>query len=170
MIKKALVASSIILLSTAAQAEGGYLGLSAGQTDVDISGFDTGTSFSVTGGFKVNSNFSLEASYIDFGESSDSIAPVWTLKSDAINLSAVGLVPITQSVDIFAKMGLLMWNASIDQAGTGEIASDDGQDISLGLGISANLAEHFSIIFEYQKFELDDVDLSNISLGGRYNF
>lgn len=170
MKRKALVMSSLLAFSIGANAEGGYIGLSVGQTDVDISGFDDGTSIALVGGYRVNSNFAIEASYIDLGESEDDIAPVWTLEADGFNFSAVGIIPVNEQVEIFGKIGMFMWDVTLDEAGTGEIASDDGTDISFGVGGSVKLAEQFSLVLEFQRFDIDGDDVDNISLGGRINF
>lgn len=170
MLRKALIASSILLLSATANAEGGYIGLSVGKSDVDLYGFDDGSSMAITGGYKINPNFAVEASYVDLGDSSDNIAPVWTLEASGLNFAAVGILPINQKVDLFGKVGLFMWDASLNEAGTGEIASDDGTDLSFGFGLTGKLTEQFGLTFEYQQFELDDVDVSNISFGARLNF
>lgn len=47
-----------------------------------------------------------------------------------------------------------MWDATLDEAGYGEIGSDDGTDISLGLGALVNLTDQFDVVFEYQRFDL----------------
>lgn len=170
MYKKAILASSIVLLSATASAEGGYLGLSVGQTDVDLSGFDDGDSIAISGGYKFNKNFAIEAAYVDLGESEDDIDPVWTLEADGFNFSAVGIIPVNEKIDIFGKVGIFMWDVSLDEAGYGELASDDGTDLSFGIGASANLTEQFGLVFEYQRFDLDDDDVTNISIGARFNF
>jgi len=174
MFKKALIASSILLLSATVNAEGGYFNLSVGQTDIDTKDFDDGDSFAVALGYKVNKNFALEASYIDLGESEDNIDPVWTVEGHGFNLSFVGILPVHEKIDIFAKAGVFMWDISLNEAGTGELATDNSTDLSLGLGISANLTDQFSIVFEYQEFQIEDEvfdgDISNISIGARFNF
>lgn len=149
---------------------GGYVGASLGKTDVDIPGFDDANSIAFTGGYKVNRNFAIEASYLDLGESEDDITPVWTIEVDGINLSAVGIMPVNEQIDIFAKVGMYMWNISVSEAGFGEFYSEDGTDLSFGFGASVNVTPQFGLVFEYQKFEVDDEDISNISLGARLNF
>ena len=149
---------------------GGYIGASIGQTDVDVPGFEDARSIAISGGYKVNKNFSLEASYIDLGESEDNIDPVWTVEIDGFNFSAVGIIPANKQVDLFAKVGIYMWDVSISESGFGEFYSEDGTDLSFGLGVSVNLTEQFGLVFEYQKFDVDDEDLSNISLGAKVYF
>ncbi len=79
-------------------------------------------------------------------------------------------MPVNEQVDLFAKAGMYMWDVSVSEAGFGEFYSEDGTDLSYGFGASINLAKQFSLIFEYQKFDVDDEDVSNISLGARFNF
>ena len=169
MLKKALIASSI-LLSSAAFAEGGYIGVSVGQTDLDVSGFDDGDSLAFAAGYRINENFALEASYLDLGDSEDDIDPVWTVESDGFNFAVVGIIPVGEMVEIFGKAGVLMWDLSVSEAGYGEFYSEDGNDISLGFGATVNFTKQFAMVFEYQSFEIDDEDVSNISLGARLNF
>lgn len=170
MFKKTLLASSILLLVSTAQAEGGYIGASIGQTDVDIPTFSDGDSLAFTAGYRIDKNFAFEASYIDLGEFDDDIAPVWTIKADGFNFAAVGIIPINNTFEVFGKVGMYIWDFSVSEAGFGEFYSSDGNDISFGFGASANLTDQFNLIFEYQKFEVDDQDASNISFGARLNF
>lgn len=170
MIKKAVFSSLFFLVSAAASAQGGYVGLSVGQTDVDLTGFDDGRSLAIVAGFKINENFAMEGSFVDLGEAEDDIPPVWTLAADGINLAAVGIIPVNETVDIFGKLGVFMWDLTLDQAGAGEIGSNDGTDLSFGFGIAANLTKQFGLVFEYQNFELDSQDVTNMSIGARINF
>lgn len=170
MLKKALITSCILLLASTANAEGFFIGGSTGLTDIDVPGFDDGISIAITGGYKVNKNFSLETSYLDLGESEDDIVPVWTIEVSGINLSAVGILPANDKLDIFGKVGIFIWDVTLDEAGTGEIDSDDGTDISLGFGAAINITDQFTLLAEYQKFDLDGDDVTNISIGGRMNF
>lgn len=162
----AFALSSFATLSAA----GGYVGASVGQTDVKMSGFDNGTSLSVSGGYKFHPNFALEASYINFGDTEDNIAPIWTLEADGFNVSAVGILPAVENVDLFAKVGAFMWDAELDESGFGKRDKDSGTDLSYGVGASVNLTDQFSVLVEYQGFGIYDENFSNISLGARFNF
>jgi len=164
------IVSCVFVASASISHAGGYVGASIGKADIDIPGFDAGSSISISGGYKLNKNFALEASYLDLGESEDNIAPVWIVEIDGINLSAIGILPANGAIDLFAKVGMYMWDVSVSEAGFGEFYSKDGADLSLGFGASMNLTEQFGLVFEYQKFDVDDEDVSNISLGARFNF
>lgn len=153
-----------------AQGVGPYLTISIGQTDVDVPYFDDGTSFSLGAGYSLNKNFALEASYIDFGESDDGIPPVWTLSADAVVLSVVGKIPFNPIVSGYAKLGFAAWDAEVEEDGFGQIFSDDGTDITYGLGILFNTAGQVLGFIQYQSYELDDIDLDNVSVGAQINF
>jgi len=40
----------------------------------------------------------------------------------------------------------------------------------MGIGISADITEEFSLALAYQNFDLDSDPLTNMSIGGRYHF
>ena len=170
MLKKTFLATSMLLLASGVQAGGGYIGASIGQTDLDVPGLSKGDSFAFTGGYRVNENFAVEAAYINLGDSDDGIAPVWTVETTGLNFSAVAIAPLNDTVEVFAKLGMYSWDLSIEEAGFGEFYSNDGNDVSAGVGILANLSDQFSLVFEYQSFEVDEEDASNISFGARANF
>lgn len=162
----AFALSSFASLSVA----GGYVGASVGQTDVKMSGFDNGTSIALSGGYKFHENFAVEASYINLGDTDDNIAPTWTLEADGFNFSAVGILPVVENVDAFAKVGAFMWDVALDESGYGQRDKDSGTDLSYGLGASITITEQFSAVIEYQGFNVYDENFSNISLGARFNF
>lgn len=97
----------------------------------------------------------------------DNVINEYTLEASGFNFSVVGIVPANEQIDFFGKLGVFTWDASIDQASSGEISSDDGTDIIYGFGVTAKLSKQFNAIFEYKSFDLDGVDISNVSLGAR---
>ncbi len=164
------IAACILATSASFSQANTYVGLSIGKTDINSPIADDGNSIAITGGHKLNKNFAIEASYMRLGEWKDNIAPVWTLKLSGFNFAAVGIIPINDEVDIFGKFGMFMWEATLDEAGTGEIASNDGTDNSIGFGVSINLSNQSSLVLEYQEFDIDGDDISNVSIGARVNF
>lgn len=166
-----LIVCFFVLGSTVyAQGTGPYFTASIGQSDVDVPGFDKGTSFSLGGGYSFNQNFAAEISYIDLGDSEDDIAPVWTISADGLLMNVVGKAPFNEKVSGFAKLGMFAWDATLDEAGTGQIDSDDGTDLFYGIGIMFNANEKMTLNFQYLMFELDDVDVDNISVGINVGF
>ncbi len=168
--KMKYLAASMLAVSTTLSHAGGYIGASVGQTNIDFDGFDDGTSMAIVGGYKINKNFAVEGSYINLGDFEYDIPPVLTLEADGFNFAAVGIIPVNEKVNVFAKAGMFMWDVTLEAAGNGEIGSNDGTDFSFGFGASVNLTDQFGLVLEYQKFDLDDQDVSNISFGARLNF
>lgn len=165
--KKFLLATSVFF-STATFA-GGYIGGSVGMSDAS-DGFDDGTSFALTAGYEINPNFALEASYVDLGDMEDDIAPVWTISADGFNFSAIAKAPVAESVELFGKVGLFVWDATVEEDGYGELGSEDGTDISLGFGVAAEVMPNLSVVAEYQRFKIEDGDVNNYSIGAKYKF
>ncbi len=182
MFKKTILASSIMLITTAASASGGYIGASAGLTDYDVRSLDDGSSIELTGGYKFGNYFAIEASYIDLGDADidfgemDDVAS-GSVNIDGLNVSAVGLIPLGDTVTLYGKAGFFQWDsegharADLGEFGIQEQSfSDSGTDLSYGLGVSVNLSEKFSLGLEYQSFSIEEEDPTNISLGAQFNF
>lgn len=164
------LAISALALSASAAHAGGYVGAAIGQTNVDTSGFDDPISFSISGGYRIHNNFAVEASYINLGESDNDLAPVWTLEADGFNLSVVGIAPISEQWELYGKLGMFLWDFTLEEENFGTLAADDGSDISFGVGASFKMSDALSIAAEYQRFDVADVDVSNFSLGVRFSF
>jgi OmpA-OmpF porin, OOP family len=160
--------------ATHAQETGAYLDASIGRSDINESGWDNGTSFSFGAGYSFNEFISAEARYIDFGEFDDDVAPVWTLSGDAFVVDLVASYPLSDRVSVFAKLGFFSWDAEVTQAGFGELASDDGTDLTYGAGLAYSFTDRFSSYFQFKRyaFEVDDedLDLDDIGIGFQYRF
>lgn len=146
-----------------------YVGASIGQSEFDYSSFEKDRSFSITGGYKINKNVAIEASYIKLGDFESN--QFLDVEIKGFNFSAVGILPVSDKVNFFAKAGMFWWDAT----NIGNIGKRDGNDISFGFGVSVNgtavnLSEQFDLVLEYQKLEFDEFEGSNISLGARFNF
>lgn len=166
MFKKALVVSSFILLSSAAYAEGGYIGASVGQTTLDGLGFDKGDSLSFTGGYRMSRGFAAEVSQVDLGKFESSFGgSAISTEVSGLNLSAVGLLPIGDRVDLFGKLGLFMSKTTVNAFGAK--GSTDDTALSYGFGAAAHITRNFTVVLESNIYA---VDLTNVSLGGRLRF
>lgn len=169
-----LFASLALSSITTIAAAGPYVGANIGQADYDTPGFDDPTSYTILAGYNVTENFGLEMSYTDFGESDDGIAPVWTLDGDGFGIAAVGKYPLAENFEIFAKLGLIDWEVSLDEDGYGELAKADGTDVTIALGAAYSITTNLDLVAQYQTFEADSdgdsSDVTNLSIGLNYNF
>lgn len=173
-----------------AQDKGFFIGASIGQTDVDeeivnqqvidaggnVDGEDT--AWKIYGGYMFNRHFGVEVSYIDAGEVSYSGTfaglPVTGGKVElsAWNVSALGVLPISEQFSIFGKVGLFKWEAQYSDT-TGGIpfsADDDGTDASFGVGLAWNFTRNLALRAEYEFFKTDEADVNLLSLGVVWKF
>ena len=151
---------------------GGYVGVSMGNTDFDAP--EDGTSFEIKGGYALSDSFAIQASYVEFGDIDDNDPPVWTLESDAIELSVVGSYVISEKLNLTGLLGVAFWDISIDEAGFGSLGSIDGEDLVVGLGLSYSASDSVSLELQYKDYSIsiedEDLDVSNISAGVKFRF
>jgi hypothetical protein len=178
-----------------------YASVTAGRAEVDLgvssgTGYtvdDTDTAFGINIGVNINKNFAIEFGYKDFGEagikatSTLNVAPITfnagsalTSKADGWNLGVVGILPVSDSFDVFAKAGLLKWDAEYTLTGSGTVGSqsysgsfsfdEDGTDAYYGLGGKYHLTETFDLGVEFVRYEVDDADVDVVNAVLLYNF
>lgn len=168
--KKLILAVTLLASTNVIASEGGYGGLSVGQTDYDADGFDSATSFAIVAGYRFSEKFAIEGQYLLAGESDDDEPPVWTIDGNAVGLSLVGFIPLNDTAELFGKVGLAKMDASIDEDGYGELASEDSTDLTYGVGVQFSASESAKFVAEYQMFDFDGDNVSNVSVGFRFNF
>jgi len=157
------IASAGLVASPAHAAEDGfYAGAGLGYFQLDLGdGWDAGdTAFKVEGGYNFGRYFAADVEWID-GGSLESEGLQWDL--DGWNFSLVGRYPIDQQFDVFAKLGAFMWNADGKSCNYAFCAGNqDGTDFSWGLGAGWNATDHLTVNFEYQGFDLQDANGSEL--------
>ena len=140
-----------------------FIGFSFGQATVDdacdglpagVSCDDSDRALKFFGGYKINKNAAFEASYIDMGEAvaTDGIDTL-TAEATAINLAVPGIIPASNTVDFFGKLGFAFWDAKVRASGTitGSL-DDDGTDIMFGAGVNSGLTDQFALRAEFERF------------------
>lgn len=147
-----------LCLATPAMAadDGGfYLGAGVGSFGVDVGGFggdDVG--FKVLGGWMFNPYIGAELEYIDGGTAEDRGVEI---DMSGFNASLRGAYPVGEQFSVYAKLGMLFWDADFDFGG-GLTGSDDGEDFSWGVGAGFDFTETLGVTVEYQGFEVEDTD------------
>lgn len=190
-IRKALAAFALALSGALAATHASaqfFLGGSIGQSDVDdeittglidsgtVDGKDT--AWKIFGGYMFNRHFGIEAAYINAGEVSYSGTfsgfPVTGGKVEltAFNVSVLGNLPINEQFSVFGKVGLFSWEAEASDitGGFPFSGSDDGTDVSFGVGVGYNFTPNFGVRAEYELFQTDNADASLISIGLVWRF
>lgn len=121
MIKKILVASVLtvstctIINANAALPTGLYVNGQIGYADTHIKSHlkSHGADFANNGlagrlaiGYKVAPNFAFELGYLQLPSAEFTLGPRFTNKQHAIDVAAKGLLPITNNVNIYGKLGI----------------------------------------------------------------
>ncbi len=149
----------------------GYAGIGVGKTDYDAGAtFDDPIGFEIYVGNEFNKNLSIEASYIDFGESSDGIPPEWRINADSLAFGVLGKAPVSESVELFAKIGLHFWDAEFTEDGFGVLNENDGQDIFWGFGATLKVNKRFSLGARYTSYDFDGDDVTRFSVNAQIGF
>jgi hypothetical protein len=73
------------------------------------------------------------------------------------SLYGVGALGLSDSFDLFAKAGVVSWEADSLIDGI-PVDADDGEDLALGIGASFNANETFGLRAEFDWFDVDDAD------------
>ena len=166
----ALLAGASAFGANAAEDKGFYAGAGVGQSFVDERGYDDeDTAFSVFGGYQFNRYFALEGAYTDFGKVEPE-ALGSDLEADAASITAVGIVPITDKFSAYAKAGFSRWNLDTELPAVTGTQDDSGTDPTYGLGVQYNITDAVSLRGEYNRFEVEDIDLDVAHLQVRYSF
>lgn len=166
----ALIAMAWSLTSQAAD-NGIYLGAGIGQSNVkaDDAGIDfdgTDTAWKLIAGIRPLDWLAVEASYVDFGKPHDDGVEV---DADGLTAFAVGFVPVGP-VDLFAKVGLINYDAKGSLRNVGEVLDDSGTELAYGAGVQFRLLS-LAIRGEYEKFDVKDVDDADLlSVSVTYTF
>jgi OOP family OmpA-OmpF porin len=171
-------------MAAAPAAAQAYIGFGAGKSDYDsgnmipdlitsgsVDGKDTG--YKLFGGFQFNRHFAVELAYVDLGTAGYSGnffgAPVTggSLETWGLNASAVGIVPLGASFDLFGKLGIFGWESKARDttAGVPFSGEADGGDLSFGVGLAYHFTRNVGVRVEWERFKaVDDIDLVSAGL------
>jgi hypothetical protein len=172
-----------VAIPAAAADNGLYIGASIGGSSIEVSDFDDELgnpnfsdgdfAYKLFAGYRLMSFLGVEAGYVDLGSPSDAVGDDINVKIgvDGWDAFAVGYLPIGP-VDLFAKVGLISWDADIRAAFEDivEHDSDSGTDAVWGLGVALRLGS-LAVRAEGERFEIADADeVYMFSVGATFTF
>lgn len=158
-----------------ANAVDAYMGVGIGESFVDQGLFgETDTAYKFFGGAQFHKNFAVELAYMDLGKPVEDFFgfrqeyDVW-----AVALWGKGILPVTEKIDLFAKLGFAHWEYDkISQIGSLPPAStsQSSNDFAWGLGISFDVGKKYAIPIEYEQIQgdLDTVAMFSVSFIYRF--
>ncbi len=149
--------------SNAIATENGWYVTASGLNAEFESGSDQG-GYNVAVGKYINSNISIELGYADFGEDTQNIGGVDAeFEASAIQLSALGYLPVSEKAGLFARIGIEKVSAE-STSGSVEIENDD-TDLFYGVGGYYNVSDNIDVRVEFQRHEIDNNELDTVSAG-----
>lgn len=178
-----IVALALALMPLAANADGGfYIGVGVGGATVEAE-FDVTEIPELPASIDEDDNankifagymfdlpavdLGVELGYVNFGEPEiDTDLGEITLEPAGINLWGIASLD-AGLFDVYGKLGYINWD--VDYSLLGETASDDGSDLGYGVGLSFGLGP-VDIRGEYEVYDIEDADVSMLSLGLVYRF
>ncbi|MEL6868304.1 MAG: porin family protein [Pseudomonadota bacterium] len=178
-----IVATSLAICATTAAADSGfYIGAAAGGANFEAEIGDIGvpnvpssldeddTAIEFFAGYTFDLplvDISAEIGYVDFGAPEiDVVGEELTL--DTTGLNAWGIVTFNAGlIDLYGKLGLIAWE--VDASIADVSASEDGTDLGYGVGAAFGLGP-LEVRGEYEIFDLEDTDVSLLSVGVLYRF
>jgi OOP family OmpA-OmpF porin len=133
------------------------------------------TGYKLFAGYKFNKNFSLEGGYFNLGQFgyTATTVPAGTLsgkiKLQGLNLDAVGIMPITEKLSAFGRLGLQYAQAKDNFAGTGAVAVANPNlskwastpTYKAGLGAQYDFTKSVGLRGEWERYRINDAIGSN---------
>jgi hypothetical protein len=134
--------------------------------------FDDGASaWKGFAGFNIDAfviDLAIEGGYVDFGAPSDRVAGN-DVEFDLTGWDLFGLAGLELGpVGVFAKAGVIDWSADLSLNGT-RLGSDSGTDPAYGIGARFSLFSA-EVRAEYEYFDVEDTDVSLVSVGVVWTF
>jgi len=163
------------------------ISLDAGGLEVDTGRDFDGSDFAfkILGGWQWNKYIAFEAEYFDGGNPDDKFDFSYsdpevefdgqlTVEAETTGwiFSALGIWPLGDSFNLFAKLGFVMWDVEgrgvikvpdFDIQESGSLGSESGTDFAWGLGGTWNFTDNMGVRAEYQQFELDEFNNVNLA-------
>jgi OOP family OmpA-OmpF porin len=161
--------------------------LGGGFTTTSISDDDHHLGYKIFAGYKFNQNFAIESGYFDLGRFGFTAAtlPAGALAGEVrvrgVNADAVGMLPFTEKLSGFARIGLDYIQARDSFAGTGLVRVSDsnpGKDqlsYKFGLGLQYDFTTRMGARLEMERYRVNpavgnkgDIDLLSIGMVMRF--
>ena len=159
----ALLGLATLCVAPAFADEGLTLGASIGYVNVedDEPGFDfdaNDTGYKLFASYEFANRLAIEGGYIDFGKPEDQFQGLFgQIDASGWNLYGVGNLPLSDGVDLFAKAGIVAWDADSIIDGV-LVDTQDGNDLALGFGAHWNANDAFGLRAEVDWFDIDEAD------------
>jgi hypothetical protein len=146
---------------------GRYIGINAGRTDLIAA--DNATAYDIYAGGMWNKHFGLEIGMADFGKMNRTANSV---KAYGFSIKAVGVMPLTESLGAFAKLGTMYTRTKVNTSGS-EV-SDNGWGTTYGVGLNFDINTQLAAVVEWDQTNMHLAGarehINTTSVGLKYRF
>jgi OOP family OmpA-OmpF porin len=162
-----------------AQDGGFYLGGALGQSKfkewcdpVFSSCEDTDTSWKLFGGYRFNRYVAAEATYVDWGEVTASIASgaQALARQHSYGLAAVGTLPLGERFELFGKAGFVMTQQETESRNVPNARTVDREERELHYGLGARFLFTKNLALRGEWENTDKLKVEMLSIGVEYRF
>ncbi len=163
-----------LLAGSSAWAEGFYAGAGIGITQVEdeeggVSFDDNPFGWKIIAGYDFNENFAIEGSYVNSGEAEDTVSGIDVeAELTAFTVSAVGLLPLSESATLYGKLGLYSGESEVSAFGLTE--DDDESGLTVGGGVRFQTTEQLTLRAEFDWYDTDLDTVWSIGVGFQIGF
>jgi len=156
------------------EVSGFYLGSGVGQFNAGIDDVDdvattvdkwkeNDTAYKIFAGYRLNRFLGLEVDYVNLGNPSGAVVPGFNVDSsvDGFAPYVVGTFPLGRYLEFYGRAGYYFYDANLatqDALGNRVKFDEESKDFVYGAGIGANLGEKLNLRFEYERFDLKNLD------------
>ena len=153
--------------------DGWYAGFGFGQSKyrgIEASTSNTGSEgWKVYTGYQFNKYLGVEGGYANLNDMTAITATTHTdMEAHTWALAAVGALPLTEKLAVTAKLGAayVITNTS-EKAGIAleQRSGDDGYQPNYGVGVSYALLDNFKLRAEWERFDLDEINIDLMTAG-----
>ena len=155
----AAVISAVFSAPALAADQGFYAGVTVGNGSPNFTA-PAGTAFTKTSkitagglvGYQINKNFAVEGAYTGIGQENTATGNV---SGNALSLTGVGILPLSDVLSAYGKLGLANTKTSSSVAGIGNASRTA---VTYGLGLQYKAAENIGVRLGWDRYGSATVD------------
>lgn len=160
--------------ATAANESDFYMSAGGGIYRLEADGFDDrAPTMKLTGGYRVNDYFAVEAAYLRMFEAKDTVDDVRVeVDGDSWELGTRFSYPVNERFSAFGRLGWSFYDFSADVSDEDLAfkATDSGDGLTWAVGGRVNLSQRLAVNGEYARILVDDADADFVSADLTYRF
>jgi len=177
---KLLASSLLFAVPLFASAEGVYGGLNLGIGMPNLktpNGVDKDSQAvaGIVAGYKFNPYFAVEGQYTGIGKVTDDVNG--SVKADALSLTAVGVLPLNDTFDVYGKLGVAATKSKVSGLSAYDDATHTGATYGLGAEYHFDKAISMRVGWDHYRAEVDvngggskSFDSNVTTIGVAYHF